>query len=134
MQNNEEKGQSGKKLSIEAMEDGRIVLCGSNAYEKKYYFNPAFDGIPESIKEELHIICVLFTEEIGGLFTIVFEEDGGVDVVTDAAQEDILYDEIGSGLLVKEVTSKRRELFESLSLFYRAFILHENVADLLDKE
>ena len=54
----------------------RIVLCGANAYEQKYYFNEKFNGIPESIKEELHIICVLFTEEVGGVFTIVFEKDG----------------------------------------------------------
>ena len=39
----------------------RVVLCGANAYEKKYYFNNKFDKIPENIKEELHIICVLFT-------------------------------------------------------------------------
>ena len=44
------------------MEDKRVVLCGANAYEKKYYFNDQFKGIPDSIKDELHIICVLFTE------------------------------------------------------------------------
>jgi len=38
---------------------GRVVLCGANAYEQKYYFNEKFSRIPESIKEELHIICVL---------------------------------------------------------------------------
>ena len=87
------------------MEDnsGRIVLCGANAYEKKYYFNEKFNGIPESIKEELHIICVLFTEEVGGVFTIVFEEDGSVSLETDAYEEDILYDEISSGLLNKSI-------------------------------
>ena len=58
----------------------RIVLCGANAYEQKYYFNEAFHNIPESIKEELHILCVLFTEEVGGVFTIVFEEDGSVSL------------------------------------------------------
>ena len=52
------------------MEEKRIVLCGANAYEQKYYFNEKFAGIPESIKEELHVICVLFTEEGGGVFTI----------------------------------------------------------------
>ena len=60
------------------MSEERVVLCGANAYEQKYYFNEAFDKIPESIKDELHIICVLFTEEVGGVFTIVFEEDGSV--------------------------------------------------------
>ena len=41
---------------------GRVVLCGANAYEQKYYFNEKFNRIPDAIKEELHIICVLFTE------------------------------------------------------------------------
>ena len=107
----------------------RIVLCGANAYEQKYYFNEKFNNIPESIKEELHIICVLFTEEVGGVFTIVFEEDGSVSLETDAYEEDILYDEISSGLLVREIRMQRQELWESLSLFYRVFVLHEECVE-----
>lgn len=110
------------------------VLCGANAYEKKYYFNEKFSGIPDSIKEELHIICVLFTEEIGGIFTIEFEEDGNVSMRTEYAEDDFLYDEIGSGLLVNEVRRKRQEMFESLRLYYRVFILHENLGELLDSQ
>lgn len=109
---------------------GRIVLCGANAYEQKYYFNEMFHKIPDAIKEELHIICVLFTEEVGGVFTLVFEEDGSVSIETDAYEEDILYDEISSGLLVGEIRRQRQELFESLSLYYRMFILHEPVENL----
>ena len=61
------------------MDENKIVLCGANAYEKKYYFNEEqFKMIPDSIKQELHVICVLFTEEVGGVFTIAFEEDGNV--------------------------------------------------------
>lgn len=48
------------------------VLCGANAYEKKYYFNPDFGSLPQTIQDELHIMCVLFTEEIGGIFTVEF--------------------------------------------------------------
>ena len=29
----------------------KMVLCGANAYEMKYYFNEKFNGIPESIRE-----------------------------------------------------------------------------------
>lgn len=111
----------------------RVVLCGANAYEQKYYFNEQFAGIPESIKEELHVICVLFTEEVGGIFTIVFEEDGSVSLETDAEEDDLLYDEIGSGLLVREIRRNRQEMFESLQLYYRVFILHDNsVLDEMD--
>ena len=72
------------------MSDGKVVLCGANAYEKKYYFNKDFRGIPQSIQDELHIICVLFTEEIGGIFTIAFEESGDVVMETDFAEDDYL--------------------------------------------
>lgn len=113
-------------------EDGdRLVLCGANAYEQKYYFNETFQGIPQSIKDELHIICVLFTEEAGGIFTISFEQDGSIVMETNFAEDDFLYDEISSGLLVREVRRNRQELFEALRLYYRVFILHEN-ADTLE--
>ena len=38
------------------------------------------------------------------------------------------------GLLLGEIRRKRRELLESLSLYYRAMVLHENVADFLDED
>lgn len=116
------------------MEEKRIVLCGANAYEKKYYFNQQFAGIPDSVKDELHIICVLFTEEVGGIFTVVFEEDGTLSLETDAEESDIYYDEISSGLLVGEIRRKRQELFESLSLYYRVFVLKEDVSELLEDQ
>ncbi len=116
------------------MDDKRVVLCGANAYEQKYYFNEQFNGIPDSIKDELHIICVLFTEEVGGIFTIVFEEDGTLSLETNAEEDDIYYDEISSGLLVGEIRRKRQELLESLSLYYRVFILKEDVSQLLEED
>lgn len=112
----------------------KIVLCGANAYEKKYYFNETFKSIPDSIKNELHIICVLFTEEAGGIFTIEFEKDGGVSMRTEYADDDFLYDEVLSGLLVGEIRRKRQELFESLSLYYRLVILHEAAGELFGEE
>lgn len=116
------------------MSDKRVVLCGANAYEQKYYFNEQFQGIPDSIKDELRIICVLFTEEVGGILTIVFEEDGTLSLETNAEEDDIYYDEISSGLLIGEIRRKRQELLESLSLYYRVFILKESAADLLEEE
>ena len=67
------------------MDKCEVVLCGANAYEQKYYFNRDFDKIPESIKEELHIICVLFTEEVGGIFTMGFNGDGELIMTTQVA-------------------------------------------------
>lgn len=108
----------------------KIVLCGANAYEKKYYFNQQFDKIPQSIKDELHIICVLFTEEVGGIFTIAFDEDGEIVMETNAEEDDIYYDEISSGLLIGEIRRNRQELFEELTLFYRVMIKKENLEEI----
>lgn len=108
----------------------KIVLCGANAYEQKYYFNRQFDAIPKDIQDELHIICVLFTEEVGGIITIAFEEDGSLAIETDAAEDDFYYDEISSGLLVREIRRKKQELLESLNLYYRFFILKEKIEEI----
>ena len=113
------------------MAEERIVLCGANAYEQKYYFNEEFAAIPDSIKEELHVICVLFTEEVGGIFTIVFEKGGSISLETDAEEDDLLYDEISSGLMIREIRRNRQEMLESLSLYYRVFILKEDISTLI---
>lgn len=112
----------------------RIVLCGASAYEQKYYFNRMFEKIPKSIQDELHIICVLFTEEVGGVITFVFEPDGSLSIETEAAEDDYMYDEISSGLLVGKIRSTKQELLESLDLYYRVFIKHEDISELLAKE
>lgn len=72
---------------------------------------------------------MLFTEEVGGIFTIVFEEDGSISLETDAEEDDLLYDEISSGLLVGEIRRNRQEMLESLQLYYRVFILHEPIQE-----
>ena len=110
----------------------KVVICGANSYEQKYYLNPLFDKIPDSIKDELKIICVLFTEEVGGIITIGFDEDGELSLTTQAADEDYYYDDIASGLLVSKIRATKQELLESLNLFYRAFVLKEDIT--LDEE
>ena len=112
----------------------RVVLCGANAYDKKYYFNKDFDKMPDQIKDEIHVICVLFTEEVGGIITFVFDEEGELVIETQSDPDDVYYDEVGSGLLVGEIKRTRQELMQSLTLFYRVFILHEDVNTLLSEE
>ena len=130
----DEMQKTNKGREFEKVAGERVVLCGANAYEQKYYFNPIFRQLPDSIKKELNIISVLFTQEAGGIFTIVFEEDGSISIETNADEEDITYDEITAGLLVSEVRRKRQDLFEALGLYYRIYVLHENPADILDSD
>ena len=85
------------------MYDDRMVLCGSSAYEKKYYFNDDFDALPQQVKDELKILCVLFTEDVGGVLTLEFDDEGNLLLNTSAEEEDVLYDDIGSGLKIKQM-------------------------------
>lgn len=118
-------------MNSNTTKDGRIVLCGANAYEQKYYFNNEFDKLPESIQEDLHIMCVLFTEEVGGIFLMAFDEDGELSMETQSDPDDFYYDDVSAGLLVQEIKRKKQELFEALAIYYRVFILKEDPGELL---
>lgn len=103
----------------------KMVLCASNAYEKKYYLNDQFSNLPERVKQKLQIMCVLFTEEVGGILILQYEEDGTLQIVTEADEGDLLYDDIGCGLKVKQMQLDKRELLESLEMYYKVFVLGE---------
>ena len=46
------------------MYEEKVVLCGANSYTEKYYLNPDFEQLPESIKNELKILCVLYVHDV----------------------------------------------------------------------
>lgn len=94
------------------------ILCISNAYEQKYYLNEEFMGLPEDVKKELKIMCVLFTEDVGGILKLEFEDDTLL-LKTEADEEDLLYDEIGSVLKIKQIQYEKRDLLEALENYNR---------------
>ena len=104
-----------------------VVLCVSNAYEKKYYLNEDFNGLPDHIKNELKAMCVLFTEDVGGILMLKYDENGILQFETEAAEEDILYDEIGAVLKIKQLRNQKAELLQSLELYFKVFFLDEDV-------
>ena len=108
------------------MYEDKVVLCVSNAYEKKYYMNEEqFSSLPDEIKDRLKIICVLFTEEVGGILRLEYAEDGTLMFATESDENDLLYDDIACGLKIKQIQRKDEELLTSLELFYKVFYLGE---------
>lgn len=118
----------------ESLDVQGVILCAASAYEEKYYLNPDFLGLPTSIQEELQILCVLYTADIGGILTLHFDDSGNLLMHVTARENDLLFDEIGSVLKIKQIQMDKRELLESLELYYRAVFLHEDVSELLDQE
>lgn len=115
-----------KREGIGTMEE-KVVLCGANSYEQKYYFNEQFKALPETVRQELQIMCVLYTEDVGGILTMEFDAEGNLEFQVSAADGDYLFDEIGSALKIKQYQLEKRELLESLELFYHVVFLGEKL-------
>lgn len=111
------------------MNSKEIVLCGASAYEQKYYFNEDFTSLPEQIKQELQIMCVLFTEDVGGVLMLVFDEEGQLQFRVESLEADGMFDEIGSALKIKELQRTKEELLSSLEMYYRVFFLGEELEE-----
>ena len=109
------------------MYEENVVLCVSNAYEKKYYFNEEFSALPDEVRKRLKIISVLFTEEVGGILSMEYTEDGTLVLMTEADEGDLLYDEIACGLKIKQIQKDEEELLTSLEMFYKVFFLGEDM-------
>lgn len=108
------------------MYQDRIVLCGSSSYEEKFYLNEDFSGLPQQIKDELKIMCVLFTADVGGILRLEYEEDGTLMFQVEADEGDLLFDEIGSVLKIKQLQREKAELLEALELYFKVFFLGED--------
>ncbi len=109
------------------MYEDRIVLCGANSYEEKYYLNPDFDSLPDQIKDELKIMCVLYVHDVGGILTLVYEEDGELCFEVTAQEFDPMFDDIGSRLLIKKLQTEKAELLRTLQLYFKVFFLEEDI-------
>ena len=96
-----------------------VVLCGASAYNKKFYLNEDFKGLPSQIKDELKIMCVLFTEDVGGTFQLVFDEEGNLEFRTACDEGDLLYDDIGCALKIKQLQQQKQDLLEALQMYYK---------------
>ncbi|MBE5960015.1 MAG: hypothetical protein E7256_01300 [Lachnospiraceae bacterium] len=112
----------------------KIVLCVSSAYDRKFYISEKFTGLPQAIKDELQIMCVMYTEEVGGELTLAFDEEGELLFHVSCDEEDLLFDEIGSVLKIKDMQNKKKELLESLEMYYKVFYLKQDASAFLDEE
>ena len=97
------------------------ILCGSSSYQKVFYFNPEFDSLPEEVRKELQIMCVLFTEEVGGILRLEYDTKGNLLLAVETDENDLLFDEIGSDLKIKQIRTDKKDLLESLETYYRVF-------------
>ena len=111
---------SKQSMSKQSMfQQKEVILCVSNSYEMKYYLNPLFEKLPEAVKAELKIMCVFFSEEVGGIMILLFDREGELKIKVKIADADVLFDEIECDLRIKELQQTKQELLNSISLYYK---------------
>lgn len=103
------------------------VLCAANSYTEKYYFNEQFRALPEEVQQELKIMCVLFVEDVGGVLSLEFDEEGTLQIGVSRDDADYLFDEIGSEWKIRQIQKEKRDLLHRLELYYQVFFLHRDL-------
>lgn len=108
------------------MYDGKVVLCGANSYEEKYYLNPDFEQLPDDVKNELKIMCVLYVHDVGGILTLVFEEDG--ELCFEVSTENSIRCSMRSEASLRSSSCReKQDLLQALQLYYKVFFLGEEI-------
>ena len=77
------------------------VLAGASREKQKYFFEPAFNEIPQAVKDEIRNICILMA--------------------------DFDFDDIGAELEIKSLKSEKKELIKALNLWYVINMTDEGV-------
>ena len=111
------------------MLEDKKILCGASSYEELFYFNPEFESLPKTIQDELKVMCVLFTTDVGGILRLEFDEKGSLNFAVEAKEDDYFFDEIGSVLKIIQMQQDKKELLESLDTYYRVFFLGEGMEE-----
>ena len=107
------------------------TLCGASSYTKKYYLDPQFDRLPQDVKDGLKIMCVTFTEDVGGILTVEFGDDKRPKFVVRVADNDDSVREQDVDGAISKLQEDKESLMEKLGIFYRVFVLGEKAEDVL---
>lgn len=101
------------------VQEEKVILAYASQYKEKYYFNESLGKLPETVKNEVIMCLVFITEEAGGVAELGFYTDGEVYIDSYCEEDDLGYDAISAGLLVREVEREHAELLEKLQLWYQ---------------
>lgn len=103
----------------------RKVLAAASYAEQKYFLEPEFQALTESIQEEVRVICVVLAQKLGCTFLMGFNEDGELYFETVKQEDDFDFDDIGAELEIKRLQREKKELLKALELWYAVYFTEE---------
>ena len=75
----------------------RKILAAANAEKQKYFLEPEFRELPESIQEEVRVICVLLAQKLNCTFLMGFDEAGELYFERCAARTILILTRLAQG-------------------------------------
>ena len=108
------------------------IIVGASVYTGKFFINPLYKDIPEQVLEELREIAIIYAQKLHCYFSVNFDDEGNVYFETRAEDWDINFDDIGARLDINKIINEKEELLNSLKLWYRVFILEEEIDEILE--
>lgn len=61
-------------------------------------------------------MCAVYRGSRPGILTLEFDENGTLLFKTEADENDLLYDDIACGMLIKKLQYEKRDLLESMEM------------------
>lgn len=95
-----------------------IPIIVSNSYIKKYYIDERLTSLPKEIRDNLKIAFVKFTEEVGGVLQVVFDnENYEIFLTIDKSDDDIVFDEIDAKYKLSKIEKENEKVFDDIATF-----------------
>ena len=95
-----------------------IPIIVSNSYIKKYYLDNRLETLPKEIKDTLKKIFVTFTENVGGMAVVSFDnKEYKLVFEIKKNDNDISFDEINANYKLAKLEQENAELFEQIAKF-----------------
>ena len=77
------------------------------------------EGFLEAVEKAVEMFPEVNGEKLIPVGAHVFDNEGNLNFRTSAKEDDLLFDEIGSVLKVKQQQAQKRELLEGLETYYK---------------
>lgn len=104
------------------------ILAAASFEKQKYLLEETFSSIPQSIQNEIKVICVTMAQRLCCTFLIGFHKTGDVYFEIVKPEGSIDFDEIGAELEILSLKKEKEELLKGLKLWYIVFKTEEGEA------
>ncbi len=88
--------------------DEKIVLCGANFISRNIILIHSSRHCRRISVRNCRLCVYYLRRDVGGILTLEFDKDGNLEFQVSAEEGDYLFDEIGSGLKIRQYQLEKK--------------------------